>query len=116
MPGLVRKVLIFAAVDGLVLQPLAQRGQRNGPSTKISYKDNNIGPVLKDEGECEKPGKSFEAFGIVGESSCGTCGVHLAESVVLGRPLDGIKVFLPSIYNTETASRTNTRKANLRCH
>lgn len=67
MPGLVRKVLIFAAVDGLVLQPLAQRGQRNGPPTKISYKDHHIGQVLKDEGEWQKSGNSFEAFGIVGK-------------------------------------------------
>lgn len=66
MPGLVRKVLIFAAVDGLVLQPLAQRGQRPAPAANIAYKDNSIGPVLKDEGEGESPGKGFEAFGIVG--------------------------------------------------
>ena len=66
MPGIVRKILVFAAVDGLVLQPLAQRGQRPAPAAKIAYKDNSIGPVLKDEGESESPGKGFEAFGIVG--------------------------------------------------
>jgi hypothetical protein len=66
MPGLVRKILIFAAVDGLVLQPLAQRGQRPAPAAKIAYKDNSIGPVLNDEGDGESPGIGFEAFGIVG--------------------------------------------------
>lgn len=66
MPGLVRKILIFAAVDGLVLQPLPQRNQRPTAAIKVAYKDNAIGPVLNDEGEDEKPGKSFEAFGIVG--------------------------------------------------
>ena len=66
MPGLARKVLIFAAIDGLVIQPLAQRGQRSAPAAKIAYNDNVITSVLKDEGEDEKSGKSFEAFGIVG--------------------------------------------------
>jgi hypothetical protein len=67
MPGIVRKILIFAAVDGLVLQPLAQRGQRSAPATKIAYKDNNISSVLKDGGGPHGAAKSFEAFGIVGE-------------------------------------------------
>jgi hypothetical protein len=66
MPGLARKILIFAAVDGLVLQPLAQRGQRPAPTVNIAYKDSAIRPVLKDGGQVESIGKSFEAFGIVG--------------------------------------------------
>jgi hypothetical protein len=65
MPGLTRKLLIFAAVDGLVLQPLG-RGQRPTP-TKIAYKDNKIGAALKDGEEGDEAGKSFEAFGIVGK-------------------------------------------------
>jgi len=69
MPGLARRVLIFAAVDGVVLQPLGQRGQRPAPAAKIAYKDNSIEPVLKDggEGDGAGAGKSFEAFGIVGK-------------------------------------------------
>lgn len=68
MPGLARKLLIFAAVDGLILQPLAQRGQRPGPATQITYKDNHIGPVVRTDPERSADGKkSFEAFGIVGE-------------------------------------------------
>jgi hypothetical protein len=66
MPGLVRKILIFAAVDGIVLEPLVQRNQRPGAATKIAYKDRTIGPVLKDGVDGNRPGKSFEAFGIVG--------------------------------------------------
>ncbi len=66
-PSLVRKVLIYAAIDGLVLQPLGQRGQRPVSATKITYKDNNIVPASKHGGEGEEPGKSFEAFGIVGK-------------------------------------------------
>ena len=66
MPGLARKILILAAVDGLVLQPLAQRGQRPAPAVNIAYKDSAIRPVLKDGRQVESIGKSFEAFGIVG--------------------------------------------------
>lgn len=66
MPSLVRKLLIFAAIDGLVLQPL---GQRPAPSAKILYKDNSITTTLK-EGEDEgSADKSFEAFGIIGMSA-----------------------------------------------
>jgi len=79
MPGLARKILISAAVDGIILQPLAQKGQRPVPATKIAYNNHHIGPVLKDgsegegegegegESESEGGGKNFEAFGIVGQ-------------------------------------------------
>lgn len=66
MPGLVRKILIFAAIDGLVLQPLAQRGQRPAPASKIAYKDKSIAPIVQDGIETDAAGRSFEAFGIVG--------------------------------------------------
>jgi hypothetical protein len=64
MPGLVRKLLVFAAVDGLVLQPLAQKGQRPAPPVKIEYSSGVIGPVL---GDVHAQGNGFEAFGVVGE-------------------------------------------------
>jgi hypothetical protein len=66
MPGLVRKLVIFAAVDGLILQPLAQRGQRPAPATRIGW-DGSIGPALKDEVDSGSSAKGFEAFGIVGK-------------------------------------------------
>jgi len=68
MPGLVRKILIFAAVDGIILQPQAQRGQRPAPSVKIGYKDNAIVPFLTGEVDSEQHGKGFEAFGVIGAS------------------------------------------------
>jgi hypothetical protein len=64
MPGLVRKLLVFAAVDGLVLQPLAQKGQRPGSPVKIAYNSGAIGPAL---GDVHGQGKGFESFGVVGE-------------------------------------------------
>lgn len=90
MPGLVRKLLIFAAVDGLVLQPLAQRGQRPAPAAKIAYRDNTIGPALKDEGddsEGSEPGKSFESFGIIGTCRSEMFLGHLSWRVTISMEL-----------------------------
>jgi len=66
-PGLARKLLVIAAIDGLVLQPLGQRGQRPGPAAKITYENIKIGPVSKDGGESDEGPNSFEAFGVVGK-------------------------------------------------
>lgn len=69
MPGLVRKILIFAAVDGIVLEeivPQSQRGQRPPPSVKISYRDNAIEPLQVVGQEEERRGKGFDAFGVIG--------------------------------------------------
>ncbi|KAF2085390.1 hypothetical protein K490DRAFT_46925 [Saccharata proteae CBS 121410] len=67
MPGLVRKLLIFAAVDGLVLQPAPPRN--HPPATqqavKIDY-NGRISPLLKDRREEELTPTSLEAHGIVG--------------------------------------------------
>ncbi|KAJ5054059.1 uncharacterized protein L3040_000343 [Drepanopeziza brunnea f. sp. 'multigermtubi'] len=60
MSGLARKLVIFAAVDGLILE------QRGRPATKITYKDSSILQVPKDGTRGEGTGKSFEAFGLVG--------------------------------------------------
>ncbi|KAF2011185.1 hypothetical protein BU24DRAFT_427397 [Aaosphaeria arxii CBS 175.79] len=67
MPGLVRKLLIFAAVDGIILQPAPPR---NHPPTtqqaiKIDYKG-NVGPLLKDRRDADTAPVSLEAQGIVG--------------------------------------------------
>ncbi|CAN9088279.1 unnamed protein product [Alternaria alternata] len=67
MPSLVRKLLIFAAVDGLVLQPSPPRN--HPPATqqaiKVDYKG-NVGPLLKDRREEDTAPVSVEAHGIVG--------------------------------------------------
>ena len=67
MPGPVRKILIFAAVDGLILQPLAPRGQRPATACKISYKDHSILPVAKYGYDSTASESNFEAFGIIGK-------------------------------------------------
>lgn len=67
MPGLVRKLLIFAAVDGLILQPTPPRN--HGPTTqqaiKIDYKG-NVKPLLKDRREEDTAPVALEAHGIIG--------------------------------------------------
>ncbi|KAF2497260.1 SacI domain-containing protein [Lophium mytilinum] len=67
MPPLVRKLLIFAAVDGLILQPAPPRN--HPPATqqaiKIDYKG-NVAPLLKDRRETDTTPVSLEAHGIVG--------------------------------------------------
>jgi hypothetical protein len=68
MPGLARKILIFAALDGIILQPQAPRGQRPAPSVQIAYNGNSILTSLNRGEEEDRPGKAFEAFGIVGTS------------------------------------------------
>lgn len=67
MPGLVRKLLIFAAVDGLILQPAPPR---NHPPTtqqaiKIDWKG-GIAPLLKDRREEDTKETALEVFGILG--------------------------------------------------
>jgi len=66
MPGLVRRTLIFAAVDGLILQPAPPRNHL--PTTqqaiKVDYKG-NVGPLLKDRRD-EDTSASLETHGVIG--------------------------------------------------
>ncbi|KAJ9656783.1 hypothetical protein H2201_008435 [Coniosporium apollinis] len=67
MLGLTRRIVIFAAIDGLVLQPAPPR---NHPPTtqqaiKIDYKG-NISPLLKDRRDEATAPASLEVHGIVG--------------------------------------------------
>ncbi|KAK6524843.1 hypothetical protein TWF281_011744 [Arthrobotrys megalospora] len=67
MPGLVRKILILAAVDGLLLLPTGPRSRGQGP-TKISYKTGAVN-ASADEipvSQAVASGNSFEAVGIAG--------------------------------------------------
>ncbi|ORY13401.1 SacI homology domain-domain-containing protein [Clohesyomyces aquaticus] len=67
MPPLVRKLLVFAAVDGLVLQPAPPRN--HPPATqqaiKVDYKG-NVGPLLKARRDEDTAPASLESHGIVG--------------------------------------------------
>ena len=63
MPGLVRKLVIFAGLQGVILQPL---GAKKSQASQIAYKDSGIGLVPKDGIETGSSERGFEAFGIVG--------------------------------------------------
>jgi hypothetical protein len=67
MPNLVRKLLILAAVDGVILQPSPPRN--HAPTTqqaiKVDYKG-NVGPLLKDRHDEDTAPATVEAHGIVG--------------------------------------------------
>jgi hypothetical protein len=80
MPGLARKIIICAAVDGLVLHPFNsrkdhQQQQRLSPlaPVRIKYGDASISilprdTVAPDPTSSQQPNASFEAFGIVGNA------------------------------------------------
>ncbi|KAF2025746.1 SacI domain-containing protein [Setomelanomma holmii] len=67
MPNLARKLLIFAAVDGLILQPSPLRN--HPPATqqaiKVDY-EGNVGPLLKDRREEDTAPVSLDAHGVIG--------------------------------------------------
>jgi len=63
---MLRKLLIIAAVDGLVLQPIAQRNQRADAAVKIDYETQSILPQLQDVNTEQPALLSLETHGIVG--------------------------------------------------
>lgn len=66
MPALARKLLVVAALDGLVLQPLGQKNQRTGHAVRIDYKSHKISSLQESFRDGEPPPVSFEAYGIIG--------------------------------------------------
>ncbi|KAI0206865.1 SacI homology domain-containing protein [Astrocystis sublimbata] len=70
MPGLARKLLVCAAVDGLIIQPLLTKGQTRAPNpVKIKYGDAAVASMPRDQAivsDSTPPNSSFEAFGIIG--------------------------------------------------
>ena len=68
MPGIARKILICAAVDGLIIQPLSSKGQRPFQPVAIKYGDASVSQPSRDQVlDPPSDGSSFEAFGIIGE-------------------------------------------------
>lgn len=68
MPGIVRGLLIYAAVDALVVQPLSESSQRRYPGICIDYRTHGLARsqahVKKNDSEVS-PG--LRVHGIVGE-------------------------------------------------
>ncbi|KAI9726524.1 MAG: hypothetical protein M1828_001346 [Chrysothrix sp. TS-e1954] len=65
MPGLARKLLIYAAVDGLILQPITQRNQHVGPSVNVDYKTHALSRDSRASRQ-QRTSECLEAHGIVG--------------------------------------------------
>ncbi|QDS77716.1 hypothetical protein FKW77_004135 [Venturia effusa] len=69
MPGLIRKILICAAADGLILQPISTRANTRTTeqsSIKLDYKGHAISPLLKDSRKEDATALTIEVHGIVG--------------------------------------------------
>lgn len=65
MPGLVRKLVILAAVDGLVLQ--AHGAVEHHNALKIDYKSREVNVLAANE-DVSKTGPKLEVHGIIGNS------------------------------------------------
>ncbi|KAJ4124990.1 hypothetical protein NW768_009331 [Fusarium equiseti] len=67
MPAIARKLLICAAIDGLVIQPLSSKGQRPFQPIRVKYGDASISHIPREHvPDDSKPDSSFEAFGVIG--------------------------------------------------
>ncbi|KAK7423129.1 hypothetical protein QQX98_001205 [Neonectria punicea] len=67
MPGVARKIIICAAIDGLILQPLSSKGQRPYQPVRIKYGDATLSSVPREQvPDTSKLDSSFEAFGVIG--------------------------------------------------
>ncbi|KAI7760123.1 hypothetical protein LZL87_007416 [Fusarium oxysporum] len=67
MPSIARKLLICAAIDGLIIQPLSSKGQRPFQPVRLKYGDASISHVPREHvPDDSKPDSSFEAFGVIG--------------------------------------------------
>lgn len=67
IPVAVRKLVITAAADGLVVLPLAQRTQKAIAGLQIDYSTHEIRPYSFDDSQTdEEPTTSIESHGIIG--------------------------------------------------
>ncbi|PFH59170.1 hypothetical protein XA68_12731 [Ophiocordyceps unilateralis] len=67
MPGIARKIVVCAAIDGLIVQPLSSKGQRAYQPVRVRYDDSSVSAVPRDQiPDTSEPEASFEAFGVIG--------------------------------------------------
>jgi hypothetical protein len=67
MPSIARKIVICAAVDGLIVQPLLTKGQRPAPPVRIRYGDATLSQASREEiPDVSQPNSSFHAYGVIG--------------------------------------------------
>ncbi|KAI4227035.1 MAG: hypothetical protein L6R36_002716 [Xanthoria steineri] len=66
MPALIRKLVISAAVDGLVLQPHSQRDQRPNPALQIRYTTQGSATLTSAPNNDLTESLTLEIYGLVG--------------------------------------------------
>ncbi|PHH85156.1 hypothetical protein CDD83_825 [Cordyceps sp. RAO-2017] len=67
MPGIARKIVVCAAIDGLIVQSLPSKGQRPQQPVRVRYDDSSVSAVPRDQvPDISRPDSSFEAFGVIG--------------------------------------------------
>lgn len=92
MPGLLRKLVIFAASDGIIVQPHGHGGSqrhaglREPSAIRIDYKTNKVSPLspsAADQADGRDGG--LEAYGLVGKRRCvqSTCKTPLLREDLL---------------------------------
>ena len=69
MLSIVRKCLVIAAVDGLILQSLPRRNQRSAQIVQISYGTYEITSKNAKQSEQSDGAEALEVYGIVGRLS-----------------------------------------------
>lgn len=96
MPGIVRKLIIFATTDGLVLQPHGGSDQSN--PLRIDFKSRSIGPHVKVQPETFRQSPHLESHGIIGE--------HLPPLLHFARTLDTRDIPLSILLTSHHGQRT----------
>ena len=64
MPGLVRKLFIFATLEGLILQPHVNW---NSSAIRLDYRSNRVTQCSSVSPEDVRKGVYLESYGIIGE-------------------------------------------------
>lgn len=127
MPPLLRKLIIIAAADGLILHPHGNgtRYNANESSIRIDYKTNRICPISgADLSTRTQREGGLEVFGLVGKRKPDSHSIYLLSRAgrytnqpgfLIRSSLHRV-VLLPNLHNPTTPSRANIRETNLRDH
>ncbi|KAI9172462.1 Phosphatidylinositide phosphatase SAC2 [Paramyrothecium foliicola] len=110
MPGLARKIIICAAIDGIIIQPLSSKGQRPFQPVRVKYGDASVSSAPRDAiPDTSKPDSSFEAFGVIGLVTVS----KLSYLITITRRQQVAQIFGHPIYVvTEVAVTPCTAKAD----
>ena len=145
MPGLLRKLVIIAAVDGLILQSsgngLRHSGNNEPSSLRIDYKTNKVSSLPAPASDLDEDRDSgLEAYGLVGKQPISCLNISVAVlcagySILRWRfisrsvteiPIANVQravqraaircvIFFPHLYHSAATSGSDTGQAHLCC-